>query len=529
MADLGCHGDGLFLDEGLGLSLVLEGLDFLGVNFLVYLVQLGLGGEVVTVGIGEHEHDHAVVGTDKLGEGLVDSLEGHCSLELLCHLKLELDAGDGDELSEVLGVFAGVRGVLASVALLVLAVECSYVLGFGAVVFAGGEAVASGAEELAVSGLDGGTDVVALADNLEGEGVLGVSEQEGAQLERSLGEGAVGLFGHVACALVEHAVDHALDVRDCEVGHFAADFAGQELLGELEGHQTDGDGLLFVLADGVDGAFVVADTLVYAGSGVGGHLDGAEDFLDLRLDVGGVDVTDDDDGLVVGAVPRLIVVAENLGVEVVDNGHQTDGQACAVLAVGINDGQQLLHQLLLAGVGATPFLVDDTALLVDFVGGEEQAVGPVVEDEQARVNYARALHGDVGDVVDGLVDRGVGIEVLAKLYTDGLEPVDERVAGEVLGAVEAHVLEEVGQTALVFVLEDRAYLLGDEEVGLTFGVLVVTDVVGQSVGELAHDYGAVDRGVRRLNQLRHVLSRSAGAEQHAKGNHCADKEFSHNK
>ena len=63
------------------------------------------------------------------------------------------------------------------------------------------------------------------------------------------------------------------------------------------------------------------------------------------------------------------------------------------------------------------------------------------------------------------------------------KPGYELVAGEVLGSVEAHMLQEVGETALVVVLKNRSDLLGDEEVCLTLGGLVVADVVVEAVGE----------------------------------------------
>ena len=105
-----------------------------------------------------------------------------------------------------------------------------------------------------------------------------------------------------------------------------------------------------------------------------------------------------------------------------------------------------------------------------------------MKDEQAGILHAFAFGGHVRDVVDGLVDAGVGVEVLSELHAHAFKPCDEFVAGEVLGAVEAHVLQEVGQTALVVVLKNRAYLLSDVEVGLPFGRFVVTDEVSKSVG-----------------------------------------------
>ena len=58
--------------------------------------------------------------------------------------------------------------------------------------------------------------------------------------------------------------------------------------------------------------------------------------------------------------------------------------------------------------------------------------------------------------VDGLVERGVGVHARAEPHADRLHEVDQVLLGEVLAAVERHVLDEVGQAELVVVLDDRA-------------------------------------------------------------------------
>ena len=101
------------------------------------------------------------------------------------------------------------------------------------------------------------------------------------------------------------------------------------------------------------------------------------------------------------------------------------------------------------------------------------------------------MDGHVVDVVHGLVQGGVGIKVGAELHADVLQVAEQSVVGEVLGSVEAHVLKEVCQSALVFLFEHRAYLLGNVEVGLSFGKGIVADVVGESVFEFAYTHVGV--------------------------------------
>ena len=54
------------------------------------------------------------------------------------------------------------------------------------------------------------------------------------------------------------------------------------------------------------------------------------------------------------------------------------------------------------------------------------------------------------------------------------------------GTVEAHMLQEVCQTALVVILLDRAYTLGDKELSTLLGPRIVADVIRHAVVQLTH-------------------------------------------
>ena len=96
--------------------------------------------------------------------------------------------------------------------------------------------------------------------------------------------------------------------------------------------------------------------------------------------------------------------------------------------------------------------MDDAALLVDLALLQGEATGPVAEDEQTGVERGDRVCRHVVDVVHSLVDGGVGIEIAAELDALGAAPLNEVVAFEVVGAIERHVLEEMGETALVLIL-----------------------------------------------------------------------------
>ena len=70
------------------------------------------------------------------------------------------------------------------------------------------------------------------------------------------------------------------------------------------------------------------------------------------------------------------------------------------------------------------------------------------------------------------------------------------------GTVETHVLKEVCKTALVLLFLNGAHLLCNVEVYKVLRIVVVTDIICQSVLEFADSYRWVDRKLLTL-LLRH--------------------------
>ncbi len=228
----------------------------------------------------------------------------------------------------------------------------------------------------------------------------------------------------------------------------------------------------------------------------------AEHGLDLALHLVHVDIANYDDALQVGVVPRVVVVAQILIGEVVDDVDAANGHAVGILGVGIHGALCVGVDAHQSAVARTPLFVYHAALLVDLTVLEQDEVAPVVENQQAGVEDVLVVAGHVADVVDGLVDAGVGVEVGAVLDGLALAPVHDAlaalVAREVLGAVECHVLEEVSQSALTRLLEYGAHLLRDVEFHTVLGLVVVADVVGEAIVEMADAHGGVDWDVGQL-------------------------------
>ena len=130
-------------------------------------------------------------------------------------------------------------------------------------------------------------------------------------------------------------------------------------------------------------------------------------------------------------------------------------------------------------------------------------MAPVVQYQQARVNCACRFHIHIINIINSLVERGIGIQILTELHTDTLQILLQPVAGEMRSTIEAHMLQEMSQTTLVLLLLNRTHLLGNVEVAAFLRPLIVADVIGEAIGQNANLYGWIKRNIG------HLLSRNS--------------------
>ena len=162
------------------------------------------------------------------------------------------------------------------------------------------------------------------------------------------------------------------------------------------------------------------------------HLDTGKEFLDLCLHVVNINVAHYDDSLVVRAIPPMVVGTQGLGLEAVDDRHQTDGQTHTILGTGIYLRQGTLQHALRRTLAQSPLVVHHVAFLVYLVCFQQQAVRPVLQYQQARVECCGTLGRYVTDTINGLVDRGIGIQVTTELHAQRTGELDDAIALEVL-------------------------------------------------------------------------------------------------
>ena len=478
-------------DEGLVLHVVHVGFNLCGTsvgNGLFETLHSRIYGAFLLL-VHVHHHEVRVIGRQHLLHQGVDILQRNHGRHLLHHLVVHVDRRDGLLVQEVLGIILTELVVVTLVLIRVRLLQTTQVVLLVALILGGSEAELSGTATLYHQRLQGCFCLAFLRQGVEVESVLGLREQIAAIGGRALHERAVGLLGQFRQTVVEHTNDSILHEVDDKVCHVTLDILGNGVA--LDHHIHNAILHFLVLVYHIDRLGIVGHGLGNDGSGILGHLDGREERLDLLLHFVDVEVADDDDGLVVGTVPLLIVVAQHFRLEVVDNLHQTDRHTMTVLRTRIQLRQIAFQHTGHGRCAQAPLLVDNATFLINLCRLQQQTVGPVVQDEQTGVNNALAGRRHVRDVIHRTVDSSVGVQVATELHTNRLAPLHNIVTLEVLRTVEAHMLQEVSQTTLVVILLNRTHALGDVKLCALFGPCIVANVIRQTVVQLANAHVGV--------------------------------------
>ena len=101
--------------------------------------------------------------------------------------------------------------------------------------------------------------------------------------------------------------------------------------------------------------------------------------------------------------------------------------------------------------------------------------------EQRRVDDSLAIGRHIRKTIDCLVNRCIGIDISAEVNANRFEIVDDTFAWEMLCTIESHVLQEVRQPILVVLFKDSSYGLCYMKLATLLRLLIMTDVIGQSV------------------------------------------------
>ena len=466
------------------------------------------GGRCDALLLGSVDHDHLIRRENGLlREGVdgihVEHLDQHA-------VELPFGLGIGHRLVFLVVVQIGLHEfvVAAVVAVGVRAFGLTHQVLLGAFELALRESVAAHLLHFGIEGLEAAGQLAVLGHGHEYRGVERRDDADHvARAHAGAEERRVGLHGDLLQAGVLHR------------GHVGLDHVvglGQHRVGELFGKRRALDEELHLRTlhfgigvDADDRLLVVGnlDGLLLRCAG-GGSRNVGHQRLDLGLNGVYVDVTDHDYGLVVRTVPLFVEILQLLVPEVLQPVEVADQVAALVFRAFAQRLQQLHRRTPRRAVARAQLLHDHAALRVDFRRLQRDEVRPVVQDQQRRVDdsFARGRH--VLHVVARVIPARAGIEVGAEFHAHGLQILRELFAREVLGSVEGHVFQEVGEALLRIVLLDGSHIVEDVEISLAFRLFVVADVVGHSVFQ----FPGADLRIGR-DRLVHLCRGAAGGER----------------
>ena len=145
---------------------------------------------------------------------------------------------------------------------------------------------------------------------------------------------------------------------------------------------------------------------------------------------------------------------------------------------------------LLAGspgciVARTLFLQNHSPFLIDLhrIAGYEVRV--IVHNQKTGIDHSLTHQRNIVQQVDGLLDAGHRVNVASERSTYALKPVKDSLSGEVLRAVEAHMLQEMCKTVLVRSLLKCSDVGSQIELGPVCGLVVVAYIIGHSIVQLS--------------------------------------------
>ena len=179
-----------------------------------------------------------------------------------------------------------------------------------AIIFADGKSTTYGTEQFTIGIAECFACIVTLGYYVKCEGIFGLGQEEIADFDIGISECRIRSGGNIGQTMIKHRSD--CQVCDRIVYKGTAHLLGQQLFLLLKHKHDCTCGLLLILAYCIYGSGGILDLYKFARLRIFGHLNRAEDSLDLCFDVVGVNIAHDDDSLVVRTIPFFVVVTQDL-------------------------------------------------------------------------------------------------------------------------------------------------------------------------------------------------------------------------
>ena len=206
-------------------------------------------------------------------------------------------------------------------------------------------------------------------------------------------EGRISLLAQLAQPSVQHGADESIDIIITQVFLVVLRMVRSGITLHIDMNHRDR--LFLVLLD-IDNHLVVVGNGVVDALGRVHRLGNLrEERLHLPLHLVNVNIAYYHNGLQVGTIPFLVIVAQVLIGEMIHDIHRADGQTVLILRPFIDIRQRVFLQALHSHscTSCAPFLVNDTTLLVYLLILQQDVMAPVVEHQQTGVEDTLALQG----------------------------------------------------------------------------------------------------------------------------------------
>ena len=222
-------------------------------------------------------------------------------------------------------------------------------------------------------------------------------------------------------------------------------------------------------------------------SGLRAGRNGSESRLDLAQHRRAIEVADDDDRHVVGTIPLIVEAADRGGGRALDQRRVADRLTERIARVAVEHRVHVILVALRCRVEQThaPLAHHDAALRLHFVRVDRDAAAhPIAQHREPAIENLSIVGGQ-REHVDGFVLARERVQVRAEAHPARLDEVDEITVRKVRRPVERHVLEEVREPALIFILEQAARVHREPKLDAMRGHCVGAQIVAKPVGERA--------------------------------------------
>ena len=231
--------------------------------------------------------------------------------------------------------------------------------------------------------------------------------------------------------------------------------------------------------------------------GILGRLPVGKAGLDFRLDRVGIDIPDHNQHGPAGYVEILVIIDHAFTAGGLDHIDQTDRIAVRYDAVREAEAPERIVPAADRRVAITLLGQDDATLAVDRLVLEQQLAGGLAHQEKGGIDRVLVDLRNIELIADRLI-TGERIGIRPELQAIALEQRHHLAFGNVGGAVESHVLDEVRKTALIFRLAERTHVEDQTHRRHAGRGIIVQDRIAHAVVEHAIADGRIGRQVADL-------------------------------